>query len=187
MTGPPRSRAPRQRASASQRRAELAARPGGRIWSSGHRLTRPRAAVGAEPCRRTHRSGMQCALATTDSQVQRRRMKARPVDLLTRSPDLGGDAGAQGRCLHARPCMLSTGADALEAMIGRKVGARSRRPERRARTSATAAVSGSGPSGVRSTIRRWTTDENQGSVGDALTEFGPISDDGSVAEASPRA
>ena len=31
------------------------------------------------------------------------------------------------------------------------------------------------------------TDENQGSVGDALTEFGPISDDGSVAEASPRA
>jgi hypothetical protein len=34
---------------------------------------------------------------------------------------------------------------------------------------------------------RRTTDENQGSVGDALTEFGSVSDDGSVAEASPRA
>ena len=40
---------------------------------------------------------------------------------------------------------------------------------------------------TNTTRPRWTTDENQGSVGDALTEFGPISGDGSVAEASPRA
>ena len=39
---------------------------------------------------------------------------------------------------------------------------------------------------VRSLLS-WTTDENQGCVGDALTEFGVISGDGSVAEVSPRA
>ena len=50
-------------------------------------------------------------------------------------PALGADVFVLG---HA----LATGADALEAMIARKVRARSRRPERRARTSATAAVSG---------------------------------------------